>query len=244
MSENKHRIKAYLYENGLTKDNANDFMAKPVSERTVSISQICQSAVSRGRADLSAAVIEHATEIFLEEMAYLLCEGYSVNTGYFTANAGIHGFFGSASETFSKDRQNVIFHFHQGEKLRAVIPDIEVDILGLATPASAILQVTDVKSGSVNDLLTPSRNLSIIGTQIKIMGDDPARGIYFIDTATQAKTMVPAFDIVSNNTSELIVVIPALPAGKYHLEVITRDGEGTLLKKSQTVAFDHILTVE
>jgi len=244
MSENKHRIKAYLYENVFTKDNLSDFMAKPVSERTVSVSQICQSAVSRGRADISASVMEHASELFLEEMAYLLCEGYSVNTEYFTASAGIHGVFGSASETFSKDRHNVIFIFHQGEKLRVAIQDIEVDILGLATPASAILQVTDVKSGSVNDLLTPGRNLSIVGTQIKIMGNDPERGIYFIDTVAQTKTMVPAFDIVSNNPYELIVVIPSLPAGKYHLEVITRDGEDTLLKKSRTVTFDHILTVE
>lgn len=244
MSENKHRIKAYLYENVLTKDNPNDFMAKPVSERTVSVSEICQSAVSRGVADISASAMEYASELFLQEMASLMCDGYSVNTGYFTAGAGIHGVFGSASETFSKDRQNVIFLFRQGEKLRAAIPDIEVDILGLATPASAILQVTDVKSGSVNDLLTPGRNLSIVGTQIKIMGDDPERGIYFIDTATQAKTMVPAFDIVSNTPYELIVVIPALPAGKYHLEVITRDGESTLLKKSRTIAFDHMLTIE
>jgi hypothetical protein len=36
-----------------------------------------------------------------------------------------------------------------GEKLRAEIPNIEINILGVADASSAILQVTDVKSGTM-----------------------------------------------------------------------------------------------
>ncbi|WP_368811605.1 hypothetical protein [Flavobacterium sp. B17] len=57
-----------------------------------------------------------------------------------------------------------MFQFNQGEKLRAEISNIEVEILGVAEASSVILQVTDVKSGSVNDLITPGRNLKIAGT--------------------------------------------------------------------------------
>jgi hypothetical protein len=61
-----------------------------------------------------------------------------------------------------------LFQFNQGEKLRAEIPNIEINILGVADASSAILQVTDVKSGTINDLLTPGRNLKISGNKIKL----------------------------------------------------------------------------
>jgi hypothetical protein len=116
--------------------------------------------------------MEHATELFLKEMAYQLCDGFSVNTGYFTANTQIRGVFDSPSETFNSEKHSILFQFNQGEKLRAEIPNIEINILGVADASSAILQVTDVKSGNINDLLTPGRNLKISGTKIKVGGDN------------------------------------------------------------------------
>ena len=238
-----HKIKAYLYDNVLTKDNPNDFTARTASERSLNVQQICQAAVSRGGADISASSMEHATELFLKEMAYQLCDGFSVNTGYFTASTTIRGVFDSPSETFNKDKHSIIFQFNQGEKLRAEIPNIEVNILGVAESSTVILQVTDVKSGSVNDLLTPGRNLKIVGSKIKIAGEDPSVGIYFVDTATQGRTKVEQSDIVTNNPSELIVVIPALAAGTYHLEVVTQFTQGALLKEPRTATLDKLLTV-
>jgi DNA-binding domain/Domain of unknown function (DUF4469) with IG-like fold len=238
-----HRIKAYLYDNILTKDNPNDFIARTASERSLNVQQICQAAVSRGGADISASSMEHATELFLKEMAYQLCDGFSVNTGYFTASTTIRGVFDSPSETFNKDKHSIIFQFNQGEKLRAEIPNIEVNILGVAESSAVILQVTDVKSGSVNDLLTPGRNLKIIGSKIKVAGEDASIGVFFVDATTQARTKVDPSDIVTNNPSEVMVVIPTLPAGTYNLEVVTQYGGGTLLKDARTATLDKILTV-
>ncbi len=50
-----HRIKANLYENVLTED-ANDYLARVSSERTLSITDICSSAVNRGGADVIIAI--------------------------------------------------------------------------------------------------------------------------------------------------------------------------------------------
>ncbi|MEC5173369.1 DNA-binding domain-containing protein [Chryseobacterium nepalense] len=238
-----HKIKAYLYDNVLTKDNPNDYIARTVSERPLTVQQICEAAVNRGGADVSASAMAHATELFLKEMAYQLCDGYSVNTGYFTASTTIRGVFDSPAETFNKDKHSIIFQFNQGEKLRAEIPTIEVNILGVADASSMILQVKDVKSGSVNDLLTPGRNLRISGSKLKLAGDDPSVGIFFTDTVSQASTPVEASDIVTNNPSELMVVIPALPAGTYQLKVVTQYAQGNLLKEPRTAVLDKVLTV-
>lgn len=238
-----HRIKAYLYDNVLTRDNPNDFIARTISERSLNVKQICEAAVSRGGADVSVAAMQHATDLFLKEMAYQLCDGYAVNTGYFTAGTQIRGVFDSPTETFSSEKHTVLFQFNQGEKLRAEIPNIEISILGVADASSAVLQVTDVKSGTVNDLLTPNRNLKISGSKIKIAGENPGNGIFFVNTATNERIAVDRTDIVINNPSELIVIIPALAAGAYKLEVVTQFSIGIILKEPRTAVFDKTLTV-
>ena len=238
-----HKIKAYLYDNVLTKDNPNDFIARTVSERSLNVKQICEAAVNRGGADVTAASMEHATALFLKEMAYQLCDGYSVNTGYFTAGTQIRGVFDSPVETFNSQKHSILFQFNQGEKLRAEIPNIEIEILGVADASSVILQVKDVKSGTVNDLLTSGRNLKISGNKIKVAGDDAANGIYFVNADTNGRIQVDISDVVVNNPSELIVIIPDLSAGTYKLEVVTQYAGGNLLKEPRTAEFDKILTV-
>jgi Domain of unknown function (DUF4469) with IG-like fold len=114
----------------------------------------------------------------------------------------------------------------------------------VAESSAAILQVTDVKSGSVNDLLTPGRNLKIAGSKIKVAGNDPFIGVFFVNTTSNVRTMVEESDMVTNNPSELIVVIPALPAGTYQLEVVTQYAGSMMLKEPCTAVFDRELTVQ
>ena len=83
------------------------------------------------------------------------------------------------------------------------------------------------------------------GNKIKIAGEDVANGVYFVDTTTQTRTAVEASDIVTNNPSELIILIPALATGTYTLEIVTQFSSGTsLLKEPRTASFDKILTVQ
>lgn len=238
-----HKIKAYLYDNLLTKDNPNDYIARTVSERSLDVKQICEAAVNRGGADVTASAMEHATALFLKEMAYQLCDGYSVNTGYFTAGTVIRGVFDSPTETFNSEKHSILFQFNQGERLRAEIANIEISILGIADASSAILQVKDVKSGTINDILTPGRNLKITGSKIKVAGDNPANGIFFVNSVTEDRIRVEADEIAINNPSELMVIIPAVPSGTYRVEVVTQYAVGSLLKEPRTATFDKVLTV-
>ncbi|MFD1629535.1 DNA-binding domain-containing protein [Pseudopedobacter beijingensis] len=238
-----HKIKAYLYDNLLTKDKPNDFIARTISERSLNVKQICNEAVNRGGADVSAAAMEHATELFLKEMAYQLCDGFSVNTGYFTASVTIKGVFDSPTENFNLRKQNLMFRFAQGDRLRAEIRNIEVNILGLADTTAIILQVEDKKSGTINDLLTPGRNLKIIGQKIRVSGDNLTNGVFFINLETLVSTPVPAEDIVINNPSEIMVIIPDLDVGNYRLEITTQYTINYTLKEPRTAIFDKELTV-
>ena len=64
-----HTIKAQLYENLLSNNTPTDYIARAISEESLNIKQICETAVSRGGADMSALALEHAVAIFLKEMA-------------------------------------------------------------------------------------------------------------------------------------------------------------------------------
>lgn len=238
-----HRIKANLYPNLLTED-PNDFAARVNSERSLTVKEICKEAVGRGGAQTTAETMETNVNLFLKEMAYQLCDGFSVNTGYFTANTQIRGVFNSAGETFNPAKHSVLFQFNQGETLRKELANIEVEITGAGDASLLINEVVDVKTGSVNDLLTPQRNLKIRGYKVKIAGENPANGITFVNLANNERTKVDASEIVNNNPSELIIVTPALQAGTYQIEVTTQFAGGAFLKEPRVFLFDKVLSVQ
>ena len=244
MSKTRHTIKAYLYDNLLTPD-PNDFTARVSSERSLSVADICHSAATRGGADVSDAAMSHAVELFLKEMAYRLCDGFAVNTGYFTAMPVVRGVFLNPNETFDPQRHTLQFQFTQGELMRREIEDVEVKIMGVAETGLYIGQVEDMKSRTVNEVLTPGFNLRVTGTKLRVVGDKPGVGIFFRETVTNTATKVDEADIVVNNPSELMIIIPALPAGTYQLEVTTQYSTGNkLLKEVRSAVFDRPLTVK
>jgi hypothetical protein len=238
-----HKIKAWLYKNYLL-GSESEYLIRVSSERTLDVHEICVTAVSRGGADISVAAMEHAVILFLNEMGYQLCDGFSINVGWFTAGAQVKGGADSPNEQYYKEKHTVVFEFHQGSLLRQELENVTVEILGVANVNAYVDKVFDVKSGTTNDLLTPSRPLKIAGYKIKIAGEKDANGIYFVNQSTGERTKVYQSDFVTNNPSEVIVVIPDLSAGMYSLEVTTQYAASSLLKEPRTTIFDKILTVE
>jgi hypothetical protein len=218
-------------------------MARVVSERSLNVKEICLAATTRGGADISASAMEHAVDLFNREMGYSLCDGFSVNTGWYTASVSIKGVFDSPTEKFNVGKHTVMFDFKQGSLLRKEMGAVTVDITGVADTSAYIAQVTDVKTGSVNDMLTPNRNLRINGSKIKIDGENAENGVYFVNQDTLERTMVDATDIAINNPSEVMIIIPELAAGTYRLEITTQYSSGKNLKQPRTAVFDRILTV-
>jgi hypothetical protein len=238
-----HSIKAKLYPNLLT-DDPNDYSARVDSERSLSISDICHSANTRGGVPVAPEVMLYNVDSFFKEMLYQLCDGFSVNTGYFTAGVVIKGVFNSPVENFAPDKHAVYFQFNQGPRLRQEIENVNVEILGVADTGSVIMEVEDVKSGSFNDLITPNRNLRIRGHKLKVEGDLSKVGVSFVNESTGDVTKVDPSDIVENMPSELIIVTPELAAGTYHVQVTTQYSQGNLLKEPRTASFDMALIVQ
>ncbi|GHV50197.1 hypothetical protein FACS1894181_10450 [Bacteroidia bacterium] len=243
--ELRGRFAIKLYPNPLTPDNPNDLVGHVHSIGTASLEGICKSAAGRGGADISAPAMQHAVELFLREMGFQLCNGYSVNlAGYITAHVGIKGVFNRVHDDFDGERHKVAFEFQTGATLRKVMPFIQVDVTGLADSGLKLLHIEDVASGSINDQLTPGNNLRVFGHKVKVAGDDPEVGIYFVGETTRSRVKVAANQIAVNANSQLLFIIPALANSTYHLEVTTQySNAGSNLKAPRTFKFEKPLSV-
>ena len=169
-------------------------------------------------------------------------DGYSVNTGYFTANAQVRGVFDSRTETFNPAKHSVLFRFNQGDLLRKEIPNLQVQVMGVGESSIVVSQVVDSKTGSVNDRITPSGTIRIRGEKLKIVGDNPQVGVSLEDEEGNS-FHVDERDIVVNMPSELIVQIPPLPPGRYQLAISNQYSVGAILKEPRTAVYNKILTV-
>jgi len=236
----QHKIEGYLHDNPLTPDTK-DLIFRVKSAGSLTLMDISNSAAKRGGADIKPESMYHASELLLAEMCYRLCDGFSINMGWFTAYAGVHGTFTSKVDAYDPERHKILFEFHQGYLLRKEMEGIKVDILGMADSGPFIAQVVDVRTGSVNNELTRGRNLIITGTKLKIAGEDASVGIFFTSgVAGVAEVQVPSWDIVRNDPSELTIIIPESLAEEkpYQLKLVSQfSGGGTPLKEPRTTVF-------
>jgi hypothetical protein len=117
-----------------------DYVIRAETERTLGVRPICDAAVTQGDADISASAMEHAVTLFFKEMRHQLCDGFSVNTGWFTAGPHVRSIAKSPREQYDKEKHTLLFEFHQGATLRRELASVTVEILGVADTGAVIAQ--------------------------------------------------------------------------------------------------------
>jgi hypothetical protein len=230
-----------LEENDLTV-SPGDFRAQVVNVRSYTQEEIIDRIMKIGagltRSDISA-VLEAEKQVLTD----IISGGEAVNTELFNAFPSIQGVFASAEENLDPARHTVRINLHPGVVLRRAVAEIKTKKVAVPAAGTLITSVTDIRTGSVNGTLTPGRDIKVSGRKLKIAGDDPGVGLFFVPAAGGAAVKVDPLDIVVNNPSELIAVIPALPAGGYHARIITQYSSGKHLKTPHTATFEKPLTV-
>jgi len=243
MITNQRKIKAVLHPNKL-KNNEGTYKAQIIPHQTVNVEDICSLINSSDNAGDKSQLDAWKINLFLKQMVNLLANGYIVNTGYFTARVNIKGSFRSKGEKFNPDKHSVTFKFTQGHISREMLQDIHVEIESNNSANSGIDQVRDTTSNSLNELLTPGRNLEIKGTKLKLIGNPSEIGLYFINQQTGEQTKVPEVDIVINENNHLLIMTPDLVPGTYHIMHVTQyAGNSVLLNTPRTNTFAATLVV-
>ena len=207
-----------MQDKRLTED-PNDYFGQVKTIGNIRIEDLADLMVKEGselKKETIVDVLSRAERIKIDHLA----SGYAINTPGCYARVGIQGTFMGASAQFIKGEQKVVVSFTPGKLLRDVLSESKVDILGVATTGPVIGEVTDTFTGNTNSTITRGNVLRISGNRIKVAGDDTSVGVWLVSKVDQSRTKVS--QIITNMTGELIVMIPALAACDYILEVGTQ----------------------
>ncbi|MDD3077749.1 MAG: DNA-binding domain-containing protein [Paludibacter sp.] len=231
----KKILNAWLRKNLLTSD-PNDYTAIVQVNGSMGISQIVDEMIEQGTELKRETIINIITRVN-SIAADMVLSGYNVNTGLVYMRPVIKGVF--SDKTFDHNLHQVYIAMNQGYDLSNAVAETEVNILGEQSDIIELLSVTDLVTGKTDGTLTKGRNAELKGSYLKIAGDNQACGIVFRNLNTQAETRLETADIVLNEPSRLLILVPAaLEAGQYELQVTTQySGGGKNLQAPRSVVF-------
>jgi hypothetical protein len=237
-----HVIRAWLYPNYL--ENGGRFIARTRTEKTLDVAQVCAEAVTRGGSDLNYDTMVDAVKAYFDEAFYQLADGFSVENDYFSVHPKIGGTFEHPNSGVDKDKNRVDFTFRKRQEMRNVCGHITIEVEGVAESGAYIAEVRDITSGTVDEKLTPNGVIVILGSRIKIAGEDPSCGLYLLNVPDGAAQKVTG-NFVENHPTRLSVQLPVLPAGTYRVRVVTEYASGGgFLKEPRQIDYGAELIVE
>jgi hypothetical protein len=243
VNEVLHRIRVKLYPNYLPGVQG-AYIARTDNEASLTIEQVCAALKNRGGFTGSYDdLVEHVRQ-FLDETAYQLCDGFAVNTGYYSLHPNVGGTFDRTTEGHDEGKHPVTFRFRTRAPLRSLAEHIEIQVEGLADVTGYIDEFIDVTTEAINEALTPGGMFSLSGHKIKVEGDNPEVGVYFVSAADASQRVKVSGHLAENTAAKVIGMIPALTAGAYQLEIVTQYTHGgNQLKEPRVITFAGELTV-
>jgi len=230
-----HNIRVKLYANNL-KNVEGAYIARTVNERTISIEDVCRNMKTRGKVTGNDEYLVINLRQYYDEVAHLLCDGYAVTNGYYTVYPNIGGSFNSVNEAHDYEKHPIDFRFSACVKLRELAKNITVNVEGLADASGYIDTFTDYDANSVNDVFAPGHQFAIHGSKIKIAGESPDNGVYFVP-AEDLSRAVKVTRIGENTQAKVTGIVPEVGHGLYRIEIKTQysGATNTPLKKSRAI---------
>ena len=215
-----HVIEVQLYSNHL-KGGANTYLAKNTKERTLTIDEVCGSMKVRGGYEGSIEEAKKTIRHFLKELIYLLCDGFSINLGWFKITVGVSGLFHSITEPLDPKKHKVSFKFHMLKAMREQASHIQIKVNGHIEEPAYVTVVQNLEDpGAPPNHITVGEVHEIIGHRIKIEGNPATVGIWLVrlDDPTQR---VKVSRVVTNNVSRIEFIVPEIVFGQCCLEIKT-----------------------
>lgn len=218
------------------------YQARTVNEASLTVEQVCAYLLNRGGFTGEYENLVENVRLYFDEAAYLLCNGMAINTGYFTVYPNVGGSFENAREPHDPEKHPVSFRFRTLSKLRRLIDDITVSVEGISDASGWIDEFTDIDENESNSIFVPGNMFVIHGSKIKIAGDDPGVGVYFVSAGNPANA-VKVYRIAENTSTKIIGISPQTSFQDCKIEVRTQYSGSTtnLLKAPRIITGDFIL---
>ena len=226
-----HKIKVKLYPNYL-KNVKGAYIARTNNERTLDTMEICTASKTRGGFTGNLKDMYQYVNWYLDEVAYQLCDGYAVTNDFFTVHPNIGGTFESVREAHDHDKHPISFRFSARAKLHRLARAIEVEVEGIADSSGYIDTFIDYEEDSTNSVFIPGNQFAIHGDKIKIAGNAPGIGVFFVPVDDPSKA-VRMTRIAENKPSKITGIAPNTGYSRNRIEIRTQfAGSGSILLKA------------
>ena len=228
-----------LLENLLT-PSPNDYTAQVQEVKSHDINSFIEKMLQKGSTITKTDTLA-VLNAFFEVIEEVTRQGGTVHLELFKTQFSISGVFEGAADRFDADRHTVHLNLHAGKRLKQVLSGISLEKVTAEKALPHILEVKDSITGSVNGQLTAAGAASIIGSRLKIAGDDPENGVYF---KNEEGKVYKVQTLIENKPARLIVLMPSLEKGTYVLSIQTQYTHGgASLKQARTGTFAHPISV-
>ena len=238
-----HRVRVKLYPNHLPNVKGK-YIARTYHQDSLTIEDICASLKIRGGFTGNYDDLVNHVRQFFDEAAYKLCDGFSVNTGYFSVHPVFGGTFDSENDEYDRKKHPISFRFNARAKLRAIVKNVNVIIDGLADNNGGIYEFFDYESDSINETATPGSMFQLTGHKIKVSGNDPAVGVYFVSEDDPADEVKVKSSLVTNAVSRIVSIVPPLKSGAWRAAIRTQYSRGSFqLKEPKLITSGFTLVI-
>ncbi|MDR0475529.1 MAG: DUF4469 domain-containing protein [Treponema sp.] len=234
VNEKLHKIRIKLYPNYLSSKVEGSYIPKTANEASLSIEEVCKSLKDRGGYPGDYETLVDAVKRYYNEVAYQLCDGFSVNNGYYSIHPSISCTFNHAHESVSSKKDRIGFKFRVNRLLRNLAQHFEFEIVGVMDGNAYIHEFVDNWEESVNTLFVPGDVFTISGNKIKVEGDDPDVGVYFVPVDAPSEA-VKVKRFVENYPSKIIGEAPDTKHLVNVIEIRTQYSGSKTLKKPRVI---------
>ncbi|MHC6203779.1 DUF4469 domain-containing protein [Breznakiellaceae bacterium SP9] len=244
LNETMHKIEAKLYPNYLGKGEG-AYIARTKAEAPLHIRDICAAAKNRGGFTGNADDLDDHVQAFINEVVYQILDGYSVQMGsFFSLHTRVSGTYHGENDHIHAEDLHV--SFRTLSHLKKLLAGVEIENQGIAGDGAFIDEITDVHTDSLNSVLTPGKMIHILGHKVKVEGEGDTIGVWFVSQAEGNVRIKVTENLGINKAMELMAEIPALEAGQYKLEIVTKysGGGSGVLKNPRVISAGPELSVQ
>ena len=240
LNEVMHSIRVRLYPNYLP-GQEKTFVARTANEASLSIESVCAKLKDRGGFTGNYNDLVLHVKQFLNEVCYQLCDGYAINTGYFSMYPNVGGTFNKTHDKPDPIKNPLTIRFKPNKILRDIIKNTTVVSLGLAPYDGHIAEYIDTVQQEVNNTFVPGNPFILTGDKIKVLGDDPECGVFFVPESDPSGA-IKVTRIIMNKPSKIIGITPVID-DNCRVEVRTRytNSGTTTLKYIRSITSDFVL---
>jgi len=241
-----HRIRVKLYPNYLP-GQENTFIARTDSEAVLSIEEVCAAYRNRGGFTGNLDDLIKHVKGYLNESAYQICDGFTVNNGFYSIYPNLGGTFATPHEKPAPDKNPLNFRLRANQPLRSLAETIEILVDGIADTDAYIdefiLHKGAIEDVQVNSTWISGRPFTLHGYKIKIECEgNPECGVYFASADNPSvRHKVDVF--IENNPSSIRGIVPAMTGiNRCKVIICTQySGSGGLLKNIRTITSPFVL---